>query len=45
MPILDAQARLTGIIALDDLLTVFAQQTDKLAKVIGTEIADPNVTA
>ena len=45
MPILDAQARVTGIIALDDLLTVFAQQTDKLAKVIGTEIANPDVSA
>ena len=45
MPILDAQARVTGVIALDDLLTVFAQQTDKLAKVIGTETANPDVSA
>ena len=45
MPILDTHARVTGVIALDDLLTVFAQQTEKLAKVIGTEIANPNLTA
>lgn len=44
MPILDAQSRVTGVIALDDLLTVFAQQTDKLAHVIGAEIANPNIS-
>ena len=36
---------MTTPIALDDLLTAFAQQTDKLAKVIGTENADPNLPA
>lgn len=43
MPILDADARVTGLIALDDLMTVFARQTEKLAEVVGSEIANPNL--
>jgi signal-transduction protein with cAMP-binding, CBS, and nucleotidyltransferase domain len=45
IPILDQHSHVTGVIALDDLLTVFAQQTDKLAHVIGAEIANPNISA
>jgi signal-transduction protein with cAMP-binding, CBS, and nucleotidyltransferase domain len=44
MPILDERARVTGLIALDDLLTVFARQTEKLAEVVSSEIANPNLT-
>ena len=44
MPILDVRARVTGLIAPDDLLTVFARQTEKLAEVVSSEIANPNLT-
>jgi signal-transduction protein with cAMP-binding, CBS, and nucleotidyltransferase domain len=43
MPVLDAQSRVTGLVSLDDLLTVFARQTEKLAEVVSSEIANPVV--
>ena len=39
MPVVDEQARVTGMITLDDLLTVFARQTEQLAQAVSSEIA------
>ncbi len=39
MPVVDEQARVTGMITLDDLLTVFARQTEKLAEAVSSEMA------
>lgn len=39
MPVLDMQGNMAGIVALDDLLTIFARQTDKLAEVAAAESA------
>jgi CBS domain-containing protein len=41
MPVLDAQGHVKGVIALDDLLTLFARQTDKLAEVVAVEAPRP----
>jgi len=38
MPVLDGHARVIGMITLDDLLTVFARQTAKLAEVVVSEL-------
>jgi CBS domain-containing protein len=38
MPVLDTEGQLKGVIALDDLLTLFARQTDKLAEVVAAEV-------
>jgi CBS-domain-containing membrane protein len=42
MPLLDDEGRVAGMITLDDLLTVFARQTEKLAQVVGSELAIPH---
>lgn len=39
MPVLDMDGNMKGVVALDDLLTIFARQTDKLAEVAAAEIA------
>lgn len=39
IPVLDADGHLRGVVALDDLLTIFARHTDKLAEVAASEIA------
>jgi signal-transduction protein with cAMP-binding, CBS, and nucleotidyltransferase domain len=39
MPVVDEKARVTGMITLDDLLTVFARQTEKLAEAVSSEMA------
>jgi CBS domain-containing protein len=44
MPVLDLHGHLTGVIALDDLLTMFARQTDKLAGVVAAEMAGSSST-
>ncbi len=41
MPVLNEQGHLVGVVTLDDLLTLFARQTDKLAETVGFEIANP----
>ena len=41
MPVLDETGIVMGVVALDDLLVVFARQTDKLSQAIASEIAHP----
>jgi CBS domain-containing protein len=38
MPVVDEDGRITGVISLDDLITVFARQTDKLAETVAAEM-------
>lgn len=45
MPVLDSQGTVRGMVSLDDLLVLFARQTDKLAEIIGSEVASPNLQA
>jgi signal-transduction protein with cAMP-binding, CBS, and nucleotidyltransferase domain len=38
LPVIDSEGRLVGVVAFDDLLTLFAHQTDKLAEAVSTAI-------
>jgi signal-transduction protein with cAMP-binding, CBS, and nucleotidyltransferase domain len=38
MPVIDMSGRVTGVVSLDDLLTLFARQTDKLAEAVTAEM-------
>jgi CBS domain-containing protein len=38
LPVLDADGRVVGVVSLDDLLTLFARQTDKLAEAVAAEM-------
>lgn len=38
MPVLDMNGQVIGIVSLDDLLTLFARQTDKLAEIAAAEM-------
>jgi signal-transduction protein with cAMP-binding, CBS, and nucleotidyltransferase domain len=38
MPVLDSEGRVVGVVSLDDLLTLFARQTDKLAEAVAAEM-------
>jgi signal-transduction protein with cAMP-binding, CBS, and nucleotidyltransferase domain len=42
MPVLDKTGMVMGLVTLDDLLVVFARQTDKLSEAIASEIAHPS---
>ena len=41
LPLLDAGGRVTSVLALDDLLPLFARQIDKLARTMGSESRAP----
>jgi signal-transduction protein with cAMP-binding, CBS, and nucleotidyltransferase domain len=43
MPVIGADGRIRGVVSLDDLLTLFARQTDKLAEAVAEEM--PRSTA
>jgi len=38
LPVVDTEGRVVGVVALDDLLTLFARQTDKLAEAVSAEM-------
>lgn len=38
MPVLDMNGKIIGVVSLDDLLTLFARQTDKLAEAVSAEM-------
>jgi len=38
LPVLDMDGRVAGVVSLDDLLTLFARQTDKLAEAVMAEM-------
>jgi signal-transduction protein with cAMP-binding, CBS, and nucleotidyltransferase domain len=38
MPVLDDNGTIAGVVALDDLLTLFARQTDKIAEAVAAEM-------